>query len=144
MKKRTIVHSVFISLIALTIIGSVVLLIVDYHHALEMLPQDPDDMKWWGLGASMFLIIVGLVVLYELEVYRCVRYFVLCSRKHIFLTIYNIIAITLVPIITIIGQVYVKCAKPPSIMLLELPFLIIPGQSFVSLLIWLFRMLREG
>ena len=144
MKKRTIVHSVFISLIALTIIGSVVCLIVDYHHALENLPQDPDDMKWWGLGASILLIIVGLVVLYELEVYRCVRYFVLCSRKHIFLTIYNIIAITLVPVIAIIGQVYVKYAKPPSIMLLELPLLIIPGQSFVSLLIWLFRMLREG
>lgn len=142
MKKRTIVHSVFISLIALTIIGSVVFLIVDYHHALEKLP--PDVMKWWGLDACIFLIIVGLVVLYELEVYRCVRYFVLCSRKHIFLTIYNIIAITLVPVIAIIGQVYVMCAKPPSITLLELPVLIIPGQSFVSLLIWLLRMLREG
>lgn len=142
MKKRTIIHSVLISLIALTIIGSVVFLIVDYHHALEELP--PDDIKWWGLGACIFLIIVGLVVLYELEVYRCVRYFVLCSRKHIFLTIYNIIAITLVPVIAIIGQVYVMCAKPPSIMLLELPVLIIPGQSFVSLLIWLLRMLREG
>lgn len=142
MKKRTIVHTVFISLIALTIIGSIVFFIIDYHHALEKLP--PDVMKWWGLDACIFLIIVGLVVLYELEVYRCVRYFALCTRRHIFLTIYNIIAITLVPVIAIIGQVYVMCAKPPSIMLLELPVLIIPGQCFLSFLIWVSRITWEG
>lgn len=142
MKKSTLIHTVFIFLIALTIIGSVVLLIVDYHHALERLP--PDVMKWWGLDACIFLIIVGLVVLYELEVYRCVRYFVLCTNKHIFLTVYSIIAIALVPVIVIIGQISTMYANPPSIKLLELPILIIPGQCFLSFLIWVCRITWEG
>ena len=117
MKKSTLIHMIFVFLIALTIVGSVIFLIVDYYDSLKKLPHD--DMKWWGLDAFIYLWVVGFAVLYELEVYRCVRYFALCTKKHILLTVINILSLLLVPGFIITGWIISMHSDPLSVLLLE-------------------------
>ncbi len=85
--KKKIIIGVFLSLILITVIIFIVGAISSYNYDIT---NHPDD-KWLGFGAVLTLIVGGFVVVYELDLFYTVYYFVI-KPKTIVKSVLNIFA----------------------------------------------------
>lgn len=140
MKRRTLLRSVFIILILLTVVTAIGLSIYDHHANYDF---DTDKYVDWPFDWTLYLLLVSPVLFFELELYRCTRYFFLCTHKHILWTVLNTLSLLLLPGLVITAWLISQNTYTPSIMLLESPFFVAPIHFLIIRLLGMHRFVTE-
>jgi len=93
-KRRILIHSIFLTLIALSLVVFYLETERQYH-----LDAERDDI----FGGSFTIFVCFLVFFpafcFEIELYRVVRYFALCQQKTKKKTVVNLISLCLLPLL---------------------------------------------
>ena len=74
-KKKIIITSIFLVLIAITAIYTITSAVLSYRYHMSL--DNPDLQKWAGMGAAFILMVGGFIVFYESDLFYTVYYFII-------------------------------------------------------------------
>ena len=120
-KRRILIHSIFLTLIALSLVVFYLETERQYH-----LDAERDDIFGGSFTIFVCFLVFFPVFCFEIELYRVVRYFVLYRQKTRMKTVINLVSLCIQPILFFVVLILNRFMFDASIIILTSTLIITP------------------